>query len=80
MKFIKLIISSSIALLFCITLSGCENTSVSGSVSYGMGMGPGYPMYYGHGGHSHTNIVVVKPPKRERPKPQRPRPSRPRKR
>ena len=51
MKSIKLILSSSIILFILLTMSGCENTSVSGSVSYGMGMGHGYPMYYGHGGH-----------------------------
>lgn len=80
MKLLKLILSSSIVFLFCLTMSGCENTSVSGSVSYGVGMGPGYPMYYGHGGYRHTNVVVVKPPRRDRPSAPKPRPSRSRKR
>jgi len=76
----KLVLSSSTILFLCLTMSGCENTSVSGSVSYGMGMGAGYPMYYGPRGHHHTNIVVVKPPRRERPSAPRPRPSKPRRR
>lgn len=80
MKLLKLILSSSIVFLFCLTMSGCENTSVSGSVSYGVGMGYGYPMYYGHGGHRHTNVVVVKPPRRDRPSAPKSRPSRSRKR
>jgi len=61
------------ALLFSFTLatvisllSGCENTHVSGSVSYGMSTGYGYPMYYGGGYPRHSNVVVVKPPRRDR--------------
>lgn len=57
--------------------SGCENTNVSGSMSYSMGMGYGYPMYYGPRGHHHTNVVVVKPPRnRSRSKNTRSKPAR----
>jgi len=73
MKFIKVILTTSALLFTGLTLSGCENTSVSGSVSYGMGYG--YPMYYGHGGHRHTDIIVVKPPRKERPRPSKPKSS-----
>lgn len=81
MKYLKYILTSSVIFLTCIAMSGCENTHVSGSVSYGMGMGYGYPMYYGHGGRHHTDIIVVKPP-RAKPRPSRPvqRPSRPKRR
>lgn len=75
MKLIKIIITASALLLTGLTLSGCENATVSGSVSYGMGMGYGYPMYYGRGGYHHTDIIVVKPPRNQRPRPS-PRPSR----
>ena len=50
---------------------------VSGSVSYGMGYGSGYgsgygyPMYYGNGYRSHSNIVVVRPTKNSRIRPSR---------
>lgn len=77
MKFIKILLTSSLLFIAGFALSGCENTSVSGSVSYGMGMGYGYPMYYG-GGYNHSNVVVVRPPRHNRPI--RPRPSRPRRR
>ena len=80
MKAIKLILSFSVVLLLSTTLGGCENTNVSGSVSYGMGMGPGYPMYYGHGGYHRTDVIVVRPPRKERPNRPKPRPTRPRKR
>lgn len=63
------ILFSSIILLASLAMFGYENTSVSGSVSYDMGYG--YPMYYGHGGHHHTDIIVVKPPRKERPRPKR---------
>lgn len=76
MKLIKVTLTSLTLLLTGLALSGCENTSVSGSVSYGMGMGYGYPMYYGHGGHRHTDIIVVKPPRKERPSKPRTIPSR----
>ncbi len=58
-----------------ITLSGCENTHVSGSMSYGMSMGGGYPMYYGAGYPRHTSVVVVRPTRqrRSRSKPSRAR-------
>jgi hypothetical protein len=79
MKFIKILLTSSILFIAAFTFSGCENTSVSGSVSYGMGMGYGYPMYYG-GGYHHSNVVVVRPPRMNRPSQPRTRPSRPRRR
>ncbi len=77
MRFLNVILTTSALLFAGLTLSGCENTSVSGSVGYGYPMyyGHGYPMYYGHGGHHHTDIIVVKPPKKERPRPSKPRPS-----
>lgn len=69
---------------FTLLISACENTHVSGSVSYGMGYGSGYgsgygyPMYYGNSRHNHNTIVVVKPTKnnRSRPSKARSRPSR----
>lgn len=73
MKSIKTALISLTLLFTGMMLSGCENTSVSGSVSYGMGMGYGYPMYYAPRGHHHTNIVVVKPPRKERSRPSKPR-------
>ena len=76
MKFIKVTLTAAAFLFTGLTLSGCENTSVSGSMSYGMGVGYGYPMYYGPRGHHHTDIVVVKPPRKERSRPSKPRPSR----
>ncbi len=80
MKLIKTALLSSTILLTSLAMTGCENTSVSGSVSYGMGYG--YLMYYDHGGHRHTDIIVVKPPRKNRPSPSRPpaRPSRPKRR
>lgn len=72
------VLSISLALLLAgFSLSGCENTSVSGSVSYGMGIGYGYPMYYGQRGYNHTGIVVVRPPNKGKPRPKpmpRPKP------
>lgn len=68
MKFIKIALIASALLLTGMTLSGCENTTVSGSVSYGMGMGYGYPMYYGSRGYSHTSIRVARPPMRPAPR------------
>jgi len=72
MKLVKVLLTSMILFVTAFALSGCENTSVSGSVSYGMGMGYGYPMYYG-GGHRHSGVVVVRPPRQNRPRPSRPR-------
>lgn len=80
MKLTKIILIILITSLTGLTLSSCENTQVSGSVSYSMGMGYGYPMYYGPRGYSHTNVVVVKPPRRNRPSPSNTRPSRPQRR
>ena len=61
-------------------ISACENTHVSGSVSYGMGYGSGYgyPMYYGNSRYNHNTIVVVKPTRNNgsRPSKARSRPSR----
>ncbi|GAA0812460.1 hypothetical protein KO495_00595 [Colwellia sp. D2M02] len=72
MKLIKITVISLATLLISLTLSGCENTHVSGSISYGMGIGGGYPMYYGSGYPRHSNVVVVKPPRQARPRPNRP--------
>ena len=73
MKLIKIALLTLTILLTTVTLSGCENTQVSGSMSYGMGMGYGYPMYYGSGRHYHSStVVVVKPPRKERSRPSRP--------
>lgn len=72
MKFIRVILTALAFLFTGFTLSGCENTTVSGSVSYGMGMGYGYPMYYG-GGYRHTNVTVVRPPRNRISAPSRPR-------
>ncbi len=80
MKLFKVILTSTIFIITVSTLSGCENTSVSGSVSYGMGVGYGYPMYYGGGHHHHTDVVVVRPPRKNRPSKPRTKPSRGRKR
>ncbi|KGJ90969.1 hypothetical protein [Colwellia psychrerythraea] len=73
MKLIKITFIALSVFLAGITLSGCENTHVSGSMSYGMGMGGGYPMYYGAGYPRHTSVVVVRPPRQHR---SRSRPSR----
>ncbi len=73
MKYLKLLLISSTVLFSGLSLTGCENTSVSGSVSYGMGVGYGYPMYYGPRGRNHTDIIIVNPPKIERPRPNRPK-------
>ena len=72
MKYIKVILTTSALLFTAFTLSGCENTTVSGSVSYGVGMGYGYPMYYG-GGYRHTNVTVIRPPRNRPPVSTRPR-------
>jgi len=76
MKFVKILLTSLVLMLTGMTLSGCENTSVSGSVSYGMGMGYGYPMYYGGGYHHRSDVIVVRPPRKERSRPSKPKPSR----
>ena len=69
---------NSLLLIFIIVIAAlsstaCENTHVSGSVSYGMGYGSGYgyPMYYGNSYRSHSNIVVVRPTKNSRTRPSR---------
>lgn len=74
MKYGKAILISFTIILTSLVLSACENTHVSGSVSYGMSMGPGYPMYYGAGYHR-SPVVVVRPPRGggHRPPPPRPR-------
>jgi hypothetical protein len=46
--------------------AGCENTTVSGSMSYSTGMGYGYPMYYGPARYSHSSMIVVRPPMNRR--------------
>jgi hypothetical protein len=70
MKFIKIALMASAFLFTGFTLSGCENTTVSGSVSYGTGMGYGYPMYYG-GGYRHTSVTVIRPPRNNISRPRR---------
>lgn len=74
MKLIKITLTAITLLLTGLTLSSCGNTSVSGSMSYGMGVGYGYPMYYGPRGHHHTDVVVVRPPRKERSRPSNPKP------
>jgi hypothetical protein len=59
-KLTTLLLTSTLVITTLFT-SGCENTQVSGSVSYGMGYGAGYPMYYGNSYHRHTSVVVVRP-------------------
>ena len=66
MIYYKVILKTLILIILGSTLSACENTSVSGSISYGMGMGYGYPMYYGPRGYN-SNIIVVAPPRTGRP-------------
>lgn len=74
MKQYKVIVSLLSVLLLSLIISGCGNTS--GSVSYSMGVGYGYPMYYG-GGYRQNNVVVVRPPRGGNPgRPSRPAPRR----
>jgi hypothetical protein len=73
MKLLKIALLLFTAIITSATLLGCENTQVSGSVSYGMGVGYGYPMYYGSGRHyNRSTVVVVKPSRKERSRPSRP--------
>jgi hypothetical protein len=76
MKLFKAALLLSTILITSITLSGCENTQVSGSMSYGMSMGGGYPMYYGAGYPRSSTVVVVKPPRQHRSRPAATRPAR----
>jgi len=76
MKFIKATLLLSTLFITSITLSGCENTQVSGSMSYGMSMGGGYPMYYGSGYPRRSTVVVVKPSRKHRSRPAAVRPAR----
>jgi hypothetical protein len=62
----KTLLFASTVVLATFFITGCENTQVSGSVSYGMGYGSGYPMYYGNNYHRHTNVVVVRPARNNR--------------
>ena len=71
MKQLKTLVVTSIVVLGSLLLTACENTHVSGSMSYGMGYGAGYPMYYGNSYHRHTNVVVVKPARNNRSRPVR---------
>lgn len=71
MKQFKTILLTFAVVFTTLLLTACENTHVSGSVSYGMGYGTGYPMYYGNGYHRHTNVVVVKPARNNRSRPVR---------
>lgn len=74
MKAIKTTLISLFVILMSMMLSGCENTQVSGSMSYGMSTGYGYPMYYGSGHrHHHSDVIVVKPPRKDRARPNKPR-------
>jgi|TARA_B110000116_G_scaffold201068_1_gene175997 hypothetical protein len=63
---LKTLLLASTVVLATFFITGCENTQVSGSVSYGMGYGSGYPMYYGNNYHRHTNVVVVRPARNNR--------------
>ena len=76
MKFIKITLLSFSILLTGITLTGCENTQVSGSMSYGMSMGGGYPMYYVSGCPRRSTVVVVRPSRQHRMRPVAVRPVR----
>ena len=67
----KTLLLASAVVFTTLLLTACENTHVSGSMSYGMGYGAGYPMYYGNGYHRHTNVVVVKPARNNRSRPVR---------
>ena len=71
MKQLKTLLLISTVVIVTSLLTACENTHVSGSMSYGMGYGAGYPMYYGNGYHRHTNVVVVKPARNNRSRPSR---------
>jgi ABC-type oligopeptide transport system substrate-binding subunit len=71
MKQFKTLLLASTLALGALLLTACENTHVSGSMSYGVGYGAGYPMYYGNGYHRHTNVVVVKPARNNRSRPVR---------
>ncbi len=64
MKTVKLFISAVAVVLTTVSLSGCESTSVSGSIHYSSHFG-GYPTYYDPW-HRNNNIIVV-PPKPNRP-------------
>jgi hypothetical protein len=66
MKKLTTLLLTSILVITTLFITGCENTQVSGSVSYGMGYGAGYPMYYGNNYHRHTSVVVVRPARNNR--------------
>jgi len=76
MKFIKTTLLLTTMFITFMALSACENTQVSGSMSYGMSMGGGYPMYYGSGYPRRSTVVVVKPPRQHRSRPATTRPAR----
>ena len=78
MKKLKTLLLTATVVVSTFFITSCENTQVSGSMSYGMGYGAGYPMYYGNGYHRHSSIVVVKPPRNNRSRPNngQPRPAR----
>ena len=73
MKKLNTLLLTFIIVIAALSITACENTHVSGSVSYGMGYGSGYgyPMYYGNSYRSHSNIVVVRPTKNSRTRPSR---------
>ena len=71
MKQFKTLLLASTLALGSLLLTACENTHVSGSMSYGVGYGAGYPMYYGNSYHRHTSVVVVKPARNNRSRPVR---------
>ncbi|KGJ94344.1 hypothetical protein [Colwellia psychrerythraea] len=71
MKQLKIFLLAATVVFTTLLLTACENTHVSGSVSYGMGYGAGYPMYYGNSYHRHSNVVVVKPARKSRSRPVR---------
>ena len=62
MKLFKTLLIALFILVTSVLMTSCANTHVSGSVSYSMGVGYGYPMYYGARPYHRTNVVVVRPP------------------
>ncbi|PKG85221.1 hypothetical protein CXF85_06405 [Colwellia sp. 75C3] len=69
MKKINTLLLATTVVVTTFFITSCENTHVSGSVSYGMGYGTGYPMYYGNSYHRHSSVVVVKPARKHRSRP-----------
>ena len=70
MRLVKIFLSALCILVTGLITTSCANSHVSGSVSYSMGVGYGYPMYYGARPYYRSNVVVVRPP-HQRPRPVR---------